>query len=149
MEGLEQRHHMNHSASHGSAISTREITFVENDDEFDDNDDDDSLNNTVSSGLSSQLAGLPLDSVNKSKPQQAASGSDGKLKRSEKPISELVDENDRVKPYVNFDELVQAINSTAENKSIIDDFVRQLEEMGRGDETSSSENNSLEQEIRL
>jgi hypothetical protein len=50
------------------------------------------------------------------------------VSRQDVPFQEFIDENDRVKPYVDFSELERLINLD-ENKSEIDEFVRQLEEL--------------------
>ncbi len=114
----QQQQHQQHPAH-----STNEATFVASSfDELVDTQQsgDENVNDSLSTLSATNLPSnsVPLDN----KP------SEKRINRQDKQPSEFIDENDRVRPYVDFDELDKLL-ALDENKAEINGFIRQLEEL--------------------
>jgi hypothetical protein len=65
---------------------------------------------------------LPSNSVPLNKPNEI------QIKRQDKPFTDFIDENGRVRPYVDFAELDRRL-ALDQHKSQIDEFIRKLESL--------------------
>ena len=114
-----------HSANQTRSLySTSEVTFrpvsVDELTETYGSYEDDACSNSSISTIATNSTPLNASS---------AGGEKKVLRRQEKPINELVDENDQVKPYVELC-LIEKLVELPENKELFDKFVQELSDLG-------------------